>query len=382
MKRVKLLMGITLSNTGGAQKVLYLLAKHLPEEKYDIHIVTSPGGELIDWISELNHSRLNPIQVLQIPFLRRDISLDDLRVLWVISRYIREEGFDICHFHSSKMGIIGRMASKLANCKNVIFTVHGWGINNYQPWLQQKVFGAAEMLGSHLASRIVCVSHYDRNLGVENGWCDAGKTEVIYNGVPIAQGTKGALRKLLDLPLDVPILGSVMRLSEQKAPERLLTVTKLLADRGLDFKTVIIGDGPLRNECEQLSQKLGIDGHTFFLGMRKDARLLLNDFDVFALLSKWEGLPLAIIEAMLAGVPVVATPVGGVPELVKDGETGFLVQWAKLTEGVRLIEDLLLRRTPERDSVVGQALKRAARSFSIERMVSEYDQLYRSILSA
>ena len=159
--KVKILMGITLSEMGGAQKVVYDLISSLPEDRYDITLATYPGGELIQWIKDLETQGGKRVRIIGIPQLRREISpFYDISTFCKLYGLMKKERYDIAHFHSSKMGILGRLAAFMAGVPKIYFTVHGWGINEYQPEWLQKMLGLAEKVAGRRCTMCLCVSHH------------------------------------------------------------------------------------------------------------------------------------------------------------------------------------------------------------------------------
>lgn len=370
----RVLMGITLSELGGAQKVMYELLAALPADRFEITLACRPGGELLTWVNQLNEQRPAPIRVVELPHLHRAIKpLADLRVLLQLRRLMRREGFDVVHLHSSKMGILGRIAAYSAGVPHILFTVHGWGAAR-QSSLMQRLLSLVERMVGRLTHSIVCVCEHDRRLGITLGFATPNRTRVIYNGVTPAEQTPGALRRMLGLDASTYLFGTVGRLVEEKQPELVIQTAELLRSRGQrDFHAVLVGDGPLRARCEALIAERGLGDCVTLLGSRDDVQRWVGDLDAFLLPSKYEGFPLVVLEAMQAGLPIIATPVGGVPEQVVDGVTGFLVP----SDPSAIVEHLLRLRN---DSALRQAMGTAARQrmslFSVAGMIEAYSQLY------
>ena len=375
LKKIRILYVITLSELGGAQKILFYLASGLPKDNFEVTVACSPGGELVKWLKELG-----TVKIVELPQLRRSVSLlHDLIALWKLSRLMAGSGFDIVHCHSSKAGILGRAAAFLAGIKKKIFTVHGWGITPEQSRLRQFFYTAAEKAAAVISTNLVCVSKADYNWGVKKRIAPS-KLAVIYNGVPLHGCLKtGILRAELGLGADDLLVGTVCRLSAQKNPLYFLELASDLLSLNSSVKIffVLIGDGPLRNQCEDYINLNCLQKHIFLLGSRENAASLMGDFDVFCLFSLWEGLPLTIIEAMLNKLPVLANIIGGIPELVADGETGFLVdpgdKKQALKKLIRLLEDPELRKQL---GISGH--NKAKSNFSLARMVQDYKLLYNS----
>lgn len=373
---VKILLGVTLSEIGGAQRVVFDLLSSLPEEQYDITLVTSPGGELIHWIDELNKKRKSEIKIIQLSSIRRELSpFYDIKAVKELYKLIKKEKYDIVHFHSSKMGILGRVASYLAGIKNIYFTVHGWGINDDMSKIKKSILGAAERLASRLSTQVICVSQHNREKGIRNGWIKEANSCVIHNGIQELAHNKGKLKAELGLREDVPIIGMVARLTEPKDPMFTIEVINELKKRGKKCRLVIIGDGPMREQCQSLIEEHQLQEQVTLLGSREDARSLLSDMWVFTLFSKWEGLPICILEAMAEGLPVVASKVGGIAELIEPGVNGYLLGQADVMEAADYIEELLSNNSL-RESMGARSKEIYTAKFTKDRMVEDYQALY------
>lgn len=380
MKPVKVLLVITLSEIGGAQKVIYHIAVGLDPGLFNVTVACAPGGELIRWLCQMPRK----IRIVEIPELKRNISpFFDLVALYRLYHLIRRERFDIVHCHSSKAGILGRLAAGLAGVKKIFFTVHGWGINQYQSWPVRFFYAWLERLAGTVSTKVVCVSESDLSKGRSLRLVTDDKLSVIYNGVTKPQKKEGVLRRELNIKKEDIIVGTVARLTSQKAPLFLLEVAERIINRpnnGLGkgrVYFVIIGDGPLRHQCEEFINIKGLNGRVFLLGAKEEAAELVQDFDVFALFSRWEGLPLTIIEAMLARVPVVARAVGGVNELVMHQKTGYLINKLDVGEAEKVILDLVSNKH-KRQTMGEFGCQRATQLFGIDEMVTKYRELYLS----
>ena len=409
IKPLKILLLVTLSEMGGAQKMVYHIAAGLDPALFDVTVASAPGGELVHWLRALADSRsesgeagrpvragsgeappaarLRNPRVVEIPEMKRNISpLQDLRALWRLYGLIRRERFDVVHCHSSKAGLLGRLAGWLAGTPRVYFTAHGWGINEYQSWLFRLFFILTERLAGVLSTRVICVSWYDYEKALALKLVRPGKLAVIYNGLPefgeravppdVAHLTQNEkLKKELGLAGTDRLAVTVMRLAPPKEPLLFLEVARRLARFFPDLYFAVIGDGPLRAACETFIQENGLSGRAFMTGTREDAVELVAGCEALLHFSRWEGLPLTIIEAMLAGVPVVANRVGGVGELVADGETGLLIDRLDAQAAVRACAVLLGSQALRRQyGEAGRA--RARRLFSLEEMQLHYRKLY------
>jgi glycosyltransferase involved in cell wall biosynthesis len=380
LSRIKILYIITLSEQGGAQKIVYHIASGLDPQEFDITVACAPGGELVNWLSNLHQD----IKIVEIPELKRNISpFNDLKAFLILYALMKKNSYHIVHCHSSKAGVLGRMAAWKAGVPKIIFTVHGWGINEYQSRIVRFLYTWAERFAGVCSTKVVCVSEADllkaRSLKLVTG----DKLSVIYNGLPLPETRDGLLRRELGIGNKDTIIGTVARLAPQKDPLFLLEVAALMVNHDNKITGegrlcfVLIGDGPLRSECEQFINNKGLKRSVFLLGTREEAAELVQDFDIFVLFSRWEGLPLTIIEAMLAGRPVVANAVGGVGELVVHQETGLLINKLDVNEAEKALLNLI--SDPGKRLSMGYAgRQRALDLFNVDKMVGKYRELYLS----
>ncbi|MHB8918592.1 MAG: glycosyltransferase family 4 protein [Desulfocucumaceae bacterium] len=381
----KVLLVVTLSEIGGAQKVVYNLAAGLKPEQFEVTVACGPGGELIGWLKGLPG-----VKVVELDCLKRNISpLGDTLCLFRLYRLIKSGGYDIVHCHSSKAGILGRLAARMAGVKQIYFTVHGWGIDENQQLLVRWLYTVAERVAGAVSARVVCVSRYDLEKGIRLGLVAKEKLDLIYNGMPdeyagpennlYRPDVRNRLKKELGLPSDGIVVATVMRLADPKNPLFFLETAERLIkennDKNIFF--VIIGDGPLWAQCEEYIYRNSLGGRVFMMGKREDVSLLLSGLDVFTLFSHHEGLPLTVIEAMLAGLPVVASNVGGIKEMVDHGGTGYLVDGFDPGISAEYIKELAGNHALR--AKMGEAGRgRALELYGLERMIGEYEKLYRS----
>lgn len=378
MKNVRVLMVVTLSETGGAQKVVYHLTAGLEPGLYEVTVACAPGGELIRWLGQLPHG----VRVVEIPELKRNISpFSDIMALYRLYQLIRRERFDVVHCHSSKAGVLGRLAAWFAGVPKIFFTAHGWGINEYQNKLTRFFYILAERLAGAVSTGVVCVSRNDLAKGLSLRLAAREKLSVIYNGLPKPGMEAGTLRRELDIKDEDVVIGTVARLAPPKELFFLLETAERMSfsvDDSHGFGKVyyvIVGDGPLRQRCKDIITEKDLERRVFLLGAREGAAGLMPDFDIFVLFSRWEGLPLTIIEAMMAGRPVIANAVGGVGELVVHQETGLLIDQLDLDKAEEALLGLI--RDPGRRLSMGEnGRRRACTLFDMDTMVKKYSRLY------
>ncbi|MBM3471624.1 MAG: glycosyltransferase family 4 protein [Armatimonadetes bacterium] len=369
----RILMLITLSDWGGAQAHVLALARGL-RHLYDVTVACGPGGPLVARLRE------EGIRAVEIPGLTRAPNpLADLATLVRLSRWMRRERFALVHCHSTKAGLLGRFAARAAGTNAVLFTTHGWPFaGSWWPPIMRALLVLAERTAARFATTIICVSHHDREAALRAGIGPPWRLQVIPNGIApdpwLVDGATEEGGRRTGEPCTAVMIG---RFREPKDP---VTLVNAWARVGAAHRLLLVGDGPMLPEVEALILKQGLEGCVTVLGARDDVQVLLRTADVFVLSSRWEGMPLAVIEAMMSGLPVVATDVGGVPEAVVDGETGLLVppgDPAALASALdRLLTDPALRRR------MGEAgRRRALEHFTEERMLTETAAVYERVLS-
>ena len=306
----------------GAGGVALRGALALDSDRYEVVFVIGSGDRLIQ------QARTAGFEVVVLERLRSEIApADDWRALAELKTFLAAGKFDIVHTHSSKAGALGRRAAHHADVPRIVHTFHGFPFHEFQSWLRRtaylrierslgKITGAFLAVGPAVAAeairRRIAPPERVRTIGV-----------AVSAGQPPQAADRAEARRLLGIPPGMHVVGTVGRLDFQKAPDDFVNA---LAELGReDVYGVWIGDGPLRARTEKLAARRGIAGRLSFVGERADVSALLPGLDVFAMASRYEGLPCAIVEAMAAARPVVATAVNAVPNIVVAGETGLLV---------------------------------------------------------
>jgi len=361
-----------LAETGGAQKVVFSLLKAAVGSGEPLHLVCGPGGDLVSWVRD----DLPSVVVHELSAMRtRPSPRWDFLALVQLLRVFRSIRPRVVHVHSSKMALLGRIAARLTGVPLVVYTVHGWAIREYHSLPAQWLYAWLERLGSRLSDSVVCVAKYERDKALRLRLAPPEKLCVIYNGVAPPPAERGRLRAELSLPEEIPLVVGAGRLARPKDPLGFIRMAEAVSKRFPRARFVWLGDGPLMEACRRETYHRGLEDRLWFLGNRPDIRVLLNDADLFVLPSYAEALPLVILEAMWAGKPVVATPVGGVPELVDPGVNGLLVPPGDPGALAAAVEEVL--GDPERWRLAGEAGRRkAATLFREDVMQRQYLNLY------
>ena len=360
---------ITRSDTvGGAHVHLLDLACRAKVDGHEVMVMVGGNGIYAKILRDRG------LSVVELRYLVRPIRphLDVLGVLECWRAFSRFRP-DIIHAHSTKAGLVGRSAAKLAK-RPVVFTAHGWafteGIAEHSRYLA--IF--LEKCAARLSDAIICVSEYDRQLALRVGVGNASLLMRIRNGVPeVSVEYRSNRLKLGELRIIC-----VARLDAQKDHALLLDAVALIKD--IPWILELIGDGPFAQDLKRKTRDLGLDDRVKFTGLCNDVPLRLAGSDIFVLASGWEGLPLSILEAMRAGLPVVASDVGGVSESVSDNVTGFLVakgdKVALANRIRRLLNDADLRL---KMGLAGRAAYE--REFAFDVMYERTQQVYEEVLA-
>ena len=365
MERARVLLLITLAETGGAQTYVATLLPALAAE-YDVAVAAHGDGPLRDAAERAG------VRYLPLRHVRRPLDVrEDLLGLVELFRLFRRERPHLLHANSSKAGILGRLAAFAARVPARIFTVHGWAFKAHRGWAA-RAYLWADRLMSPLTTMTICVAESERDAGLRARTCRAARTVVIHNGVELERPRRGPATAAVPLTL--------LSVGRLRPPKDFTTLVRAVAALPAGSARLrIAGDGPGRADLEAEIARLGLGQAVALLGTRPDVDELLAASDVFVLSSASEGLPMSVLEAMAAGLPVVASAVGGVPELVRDGETGLLVppgDAAALGAALaRLVAD------PALAGRLGAAGRRLVeRDFSVARCRQAHLDAYRAAL--
>jgi glycosyltransferase involved in cell wall biosynthesis len=328
---IKVVHVITKLELGGAQRNTLFTLSNLDRSRYSPVLVHGPGGEMLE-----EAAAIPGVERYMVRSLVREISpfKDFLAIAGlyaIFRRAVKTSGGlpVIAHTHSSKAGILGRLAAYLAGVPIIVHTVHGYGFNDWQARFKRTVLVLAERAVSPFTTYFVAVAGDNIEKGVREGILSRDKACVIRSGIDTRYfetrpGDAPAVRHSLGVPEGAPLAVMVSCLKPQKAPVDFVRVAARVLEKVPGAHFVQVGDGELRGEVESEAERLGIAERFHLLGWRRDVRDIIHACDVVVLTSLWEGLPRVVPEAMAAGKPVVATSVDGTPEAVKDGVNGFL----------------------------------------------------------
>jgi glycosyltransferase involved in cell wall biosynthesis len=384
-RRIKILHIITRMEEGGAPRVLLDLLARLDRDRFS---QTLAAGRAPEGTELMPLARSLPIEIRQIRRLTRPIApIGDIAALACLINLIRNERFDIIHAHTSKAGFLGRLAARIAGTRRVIYSPHGDIFSGYFPGYQTAVYRLAERAAAPWCERIVTLTDAGAREYLIRGIGTRRQFVTIPNGVS-ADSLSGAadrrgVRKEFGIGTDDFVIACVGRLVRIKGNDVLAAAApRILAGAcGRDIRFLVVGDGPELEALKSLTERLGVRNRFSFPGFRKDVGRLLSGADLLVMPSRNEGLGMSILEAMAMSLPVVASRVGGIPEVVTDGVTGLLVSPEDPDDLARACVGLMKDADGARR--MGQAGRRVVTErFSIERFIDNTARLYLDLMRA
>lgn len=369
---------ITKLELGGAQEVALYAVSHLNRSKFRPILVAGSGGLLTDDAKALPGVEVHILSSLS----RRIHALEDIAAFIELVSLFRRLRPAIVHTHSSKAGILGRWAAWCARVPVIIHTVHGYGITPAQPRWLRRILILIERMTGWITTHWIAVAQVDIERGVEWGMFDRTQASVVRPGIDpqpfqavLDANLRQAIREEFGAGHSDFLVGTVACLKPQKAPEDFVAVAKQVCEAVPEARFVLIGDGDLRPRIEWLIAESGLQGRLHLAGWRRDVSIAMKAFDAFLLTSHWEGLPRVLLEARTIGLPVVATKVGGVEEVIAHGRDGWLSEpgdIAGLASQVIHAGQCRDGRLPDRSLSV-EALPK---EFHLDEMVKQYESLY------
>lgn len=369
---IKILYVITKANWGGAQRYVYDLATAARDAGHEVKVIYGEPGVLSARLAD------EGIPAIRVKELERNLNIKND---WLVYRWLRDffthERPDVVHINSSKAGGLGALAARAAGVPLIVFTAHGWAFNESRPWWQKILIWKLAGLTVLLSHKTICVSEAIKK-DIRSFPFVRNKLVVIRNGVACeALVPRSAARKML-APHSSALywIGMLSELHPTKRVDDAIRAFAPIAARYNDTGLYIISEGVERARLEQLITDLHLRKRVMLLGFVKDAPRYFSAFNMFIHASQSEALALAILEAGCASLPVVATHVGGIPEIITSGEHGLLVPVHNPATLTAAMESLM--RDPQRAAELGTRLHmRVLAEFSKERMVAETLALYR-----
>jgi glycosyltransferase involved in cell wall biosynthesis len=375
-RSLRVLHVITRLVVGGAQENTLLSVGGLQRLGYRVELAAGPQTGPEGALPVPENVPFHPIASL----VREVRVAEDLRALWSLYRLVRRGSYDVVHTHTSKAGVVGRLAARLAGVPAVVHTPHGHVYQGYGGRLKSRAFVWVEKMLARWTDVLVALTELERLEHLREGVGRPDQWTVIPSGVEVDRFRQPTpLRRTdLGLPEGGFLVGCVARLAHVKGVDLAIQAVARLRDWGCPVHLALVGDGPERTALGRLAESLEVGRYVHFLGLRRDVHRLLPLFDVLVIPSRNEGMGRVAVEAHVAGLPVVATRVGGIPDVVADGETGLLVapeDPESLAVGLaRLATDPVLRKR-----MAEAARERVTEELSAEAMVAALDRVYRRL---
>ena len=377
----KILFVITKSNFGGAQRYVYDIARSLSLDEFEVVVAFGGEGLLKEKLSDAN------IRTISVDGLERDINIfNEFRVFSQLMKLYREERPDVVHLNSSKIGGIGAFAGRVVGIKRIIFTAHGWAFNEERPWIERMVIACLSWLTIMLAHMTIAVSKQ-----IKSQMCyfpfTKNRMKVIHNGVDQAgvfskEEARGLLLKhnkkmSSAIPKDAFWIGTVSELHATKGLLYAIEAVEKLVSKGKNVVFIIIGEGEKRHELRKLIEEKNLQDKVFLFGFIDAAPQYLRAFDIFTLTSISEALSLSTLEAGLSERPVVASDVGGLPEIITSNESGLLVP-IRDSQAIADAIDFLIENKEKRGLLGSKLKQKVENDFSLQKMLTKTIEVYKN----
>lgn len=353
------------------------LAKNIGGEQFESSIICGRQSE--NEGSLVENGKQGTFNVIYIrEFVRAIDPIKDLKTFWKLVAIGKKNRYDIIHTHGSKAGIMGRLAAAFCRTPVILYTVHGWGLKA-GTIMTRALYRRAEMIAAIFTTRILFQTQSDMQEAQVHGIGNKGKHTLIGNGINLnpflrySESISKEIKKKLELT-NQKVVGTVGRVSPQKNPKGFIDIARQILKRRGDIRFIFVGGGEMLTAMRELVQSLGLEKSIRFIGPRADVPEIVANFDIFILPSLWEGMPRSVIEAMALAKPVIVNSIGGIEEIVIDGENGYVVSLAQRGVFARKIE--LLLENPDLCKKMGQAGRSMARKYDFAEVTAKTEALY------
>ena len=354
---------------GGVDRYIRMLLKYLDKEKFENILVCSQ-----DFHEEDYRDLVDSFEQVE---MTRAIGGNDLKAIKEVRALIKKYNPDIVYAHSSKAGAIARVAD--IGLKNrCVYNPHGWAFNMRCSAKKKAMYTAIEKVAAPFCDKIICISDAEKQSALDKKICKEDKLQVIFNGVDIEayeNGVHGAVkRRELSIPENAFVVGMVGRMSQQKAPDVFVKMAKQVKEAVPNAHFIIVGNGNQEAEIRKYAEDNGFSDRLHITGWVDNPMSYVELFDVACLLSRWEGFGLALPEYMMAGKHIVASRVDAIPNIVRDGENGLLVE---VDDAIGASEAVLriYQEDGLRNRLVAQGLEDVHNRFNARRVSEEHGKL-------
>lgn len=356
---------------GGVRKHLVDLLENLNRDKYELHVIH--GTERMDAVFIAAKNQLEDVFFYPVSEMVREINLKkDIKSIGKISKILKLINPDIVHCHSSKAGVVGRIAAKNARIKKIYYTPHGYSFQD--PNVSKKkmlLYKCIEKgMASKFTTKVIHVSNGEELFAVAKNVVKEKKSAVIYNGMTVNSVYES--KKKVTNELHVV---TIARMDDQKNPWEAIKIVEGIIRKNKNIKYTYVGDGKYLNEIKEYVTNNGLQDKIFLPGFLKNPLEILKDADLFLLTSLYEGLPYALIEAMAFNLPLIASNVTGNNEIIKQNYNGLLYNTGDISDGIKKLELLLENRDLLRDMSINSG-KVYTENFTVKEMIGKYEKLY------
>ena len=358
---------------GGVDRYIRMLLKYLDKEKFENILVCSQ-----DFNREDYDGLVDSFEQIE---MNRAIGVSDLNSIKEVRRLIKKYNPDIVYAHSSKAGAIARVAD-IGLKNHCVYNPHGWAFNMRCSDKNRAMYTAIEKMAAPFCEKIICISDAEKQSALEKKICREDKLQVIFNGVDIEayeSGEHGTVkRSSLGIPEDAYVVGMVGRISPQKAPDVFVKMAKLVKDEIPNAHFVIVGSGNQEAEIRKYAEENKFADSLHITGWVDDPMSYVELFDVACLLSRWEGFGLALPEYMMAGKPIVASRVDAIPNIIRNGENGLLVEVDDATGASEAVLQIYRDRSLK-DKLVSKGVEDVHNRFDAQRVSEEHGILFENM---
>ena len=355
---------------GGVDRYIRMLLKYLDKDKFANVLVCSQ-----DFHEEDYRDLVDSFEQVE---MTRSIGGNDLKAIKEVRTLIKKYNPDIVYAHSSKAGAIARVAD--IGLKNrCVYNPHGWAFSMRCSAKKKAMYTVIEKIAVPFCDKIICISDAEKQSALDKKICREDKLQVIFNGVDIESyenGVHGAIkRRELNIPEDAFVVGMVGRMSPQKAPDVFIKMAKLVKEKVPNAHFIIVGNGNQEAEIRKYAENNGFSDSLHITGWVDNPMSYVELFDVACLLSRWEGFGLALPEYMMAGKPIVASRVDAIPNIIRDGENGLLIE---VDDDVRASEAVLriYKDAGLKNRLVTQGMEDVHNRFNARRVSEEHGKLF------
>lgn len=391
MEKIKVIHIITRLDMGGSAENTLLTAGGLDKQIYDVLLVKGLSNEsgmaedeAVEVEKSIREAERERVRILTVPGLVRRISPSyDFKTFFALIKILRYERPHIVHTHTSKAGILGRWAAYFCRVPIIIHTPHGHVFWGYFGRLKTAFYIILEKITAFITDKIIALTEQEKNDHLHSRIASGDKFSVVHSGIKLDRFSNlsvdpAAMRRKLGISEGDLVVGTTGRLTPVKGHRHLIEAAGNILNARPNTTFVFLGDGELSDELKNMASRLGMKEKVKFLGWRPDVAEVMSAFDLFVLPSLNEGMGRVLVEAMALGKPIVASDVGGVPDLVVHGKNGCLVPPGDAQRLSAAISDLI--EHPERRRKMGENGKKRAIDYSADAMVQKIDQLYQAML--